>query len=111
MYCGCFFLCEFFMIKVDVFWVMVLVSVVFKGLVNEYFGDLEVVCDVYLCWFFFEWKKVDRIYMFFLVFLFWYIVLIGKVFGVVLFGKLEEVDVKGDEVELRIFCVFDKFGR
>lgn len=49
--------------------------------------------------------------MFFLVFFFCYIVLIGVVFGVVGLSKFEEIDIKGDFVELFIFWFFDKYGR
>lgn len=70
-------------------------SAVFKGPANEYFGDLEVACDAYLCRLFPEWKKVDRTYMFPPVFPFRYIAPTGKASGAVPLSKSEEVDVKG----------------
>ena len=82
-----------------------------KGPANEYFGDLEVACDAYLCRLFPEWKKADRTYMFPPVFPFRYIAPTGKASGAVPLSKSEKVDVKGDEAELRIFRALDKFGR
>ena len=82
-----------------------------KGPVNEYFGDLEAAGDAYLCRLFPEWKEADRTYMFPPVFPFRYIAPTGKASGAVPLSKSEEVDVKGDEAELRIFRALDKFGR
>ncbi|XP_068696005.1 uncharacterized protein [Montipora foliosa] len=82
-----------------------------KGPANEYFGDLEAAGDAYLCRLFPEWKEADRTYMFPPVFPFRYIAPTGKASGAVPLSKSEEVDVKGDEAELRIFRALDKFGR
>lgn len=82
-----------------------------KGPANEYFGDLEAAGDAYLCRLFPEWKTADRTYMFPPVFPFRYIAPTGKASGAVPLSKSEEVDVKGDEAELRIFRALDKFGR
>lgn len=84
---------------------------VVKGPANEYFGDLEAAGDAYLCRLFPEWKTADRTYMFPPVFPFRYIAPTGKASGAVPLSKSEEVDVKGDEAELRIFRALDKFGR
>lgn len=82
-----------------------------KGPANESLCDLEVACDAYLCRLFPEWKRTDRTYMFPPVFPFRYIAPTGEASGSVPLSKSEEVDVKGDDAELRIFRALDKFGR
>lgn len=82
-----------------------------KGPANEYFNDLEEACDAYLCGLFADWKITDRTYMFPPTFPFRYVAPTGVASGAVRLSKSEEVDVKGDEAELRIFRALDKFGR
>lgn len=82
-----------------------------KGPANEYFYDLEEACDAYLCGLFADWKITDRTYMFPPAFPFRYVAPTGVASGAVRLSKSEEVDVKGDEAELRIFRALDKFGR
>lgn len=82
-----------------------------KGPANEYFNDLEEACDAYLCGLFADWKITDRTYMFPPAFPFRYVAPTGVASGAVRLSKSEEVDVKGDEAELRIFRALDKFGR
>lgn len=82
-----------------------------KGPANEYFYDLEEACDAYLCRLFSDWKITDRTYMFPPTFPFRYTGPTGVASGAVRLSKSEEVDVKGDEAELRIFRALDKFGR
>ena len=82
-----------------------------KGPANEYFYDLEEACEAYLCRLFSDWKITDRTYMFPPAFPFRYIAPTGVASGAVRLSKSEEVDVKGDEAELRIFRALDKFGR
>lgn len=86
-------------------------SFIVEGPANESLCDLEVACDAYLCRLFPDWKRTDRTYMFPPAFPFRYIAPTGKASGAVPLSKSEEVDVKGDEAELRIFRALDKFGR
>lgn len=78
---------------------MVLKYVV-KGLVGKYFFNFEECCEEYFMGWWFDWKKNDWMYMFFLFFCCWYIFLIGDVFGVVECIKIEEGYMRGDFVEL-----------
>ena len=82
-----------------------------KDVVGKYFSDLENACESYLDRLWPDWKTSNKTFMFPPVFPFRYTGPTGLAAGAVRLSKSEEIDVKGDKAELKIFRSLDKFGR
>lgn len=86
-------------------------TAVVKGPSNEYFLHFEDACDAYVSRIFPDWKLIDKTFMFPPCFPCRYLAPTGQASGAVPLTKSEEVDLKGDIAELKIFRALDKFGR
>ena len=84
---------------------------VVKDSAGKYFCIFEEACEEYLNRLWPDWKTSDRTYMFPPAFPFRYIAPTGAASGAVGLSKSEELDIKGDSAELRIFRALDKYGR
>ena len=84
---------------------------VVKDSAGKYFCIFEEACEEYLNRLWPDWKTSDRTYMFPPAFPFRYIGPTGAASGAVGLSKSEELDIKGDSAELRIFRALDKYGR
>ena len=84
---------------------------VVKDSAGKYFCIFEEACEEYLNRLWPDWKTSDRTYMFPPAFPFRYIAPTGAASGAVGLSKSEELDIKGDSTELRIFRALDKYGR
>ena len=84
---------------------------VVKDSAGKYFCIFEEACEQYLNRLWPDWKTSDRTYMFPPAFPFRYIAPTGAASGAVGLSKSEELDIKGDSAELRIFRALDKYGR
>ena len=78
---------------------------------GEYCCIPEQACKEYFNRLWPDWKTSDRTYMFPPAFPFRYIAPTGAASGAVGLSKSEELDIKGDSAELRIFRALDKYGR
>ena len=84
---------------------------VVKDSAGKYFCIFEEACEEYLNRLWPDWKTSDRTYMFPPAFPFRYTAPTGAASGAVGLSKSEELDIKGDSAELRIFRALDKYGR
>ena len=84
---------------------------VVKDSAGKFFCIFEEACEEYLNRLWPDWKTSDRTYMFPPAFPFRYIAPTGAASGAVGLSKSEELDIKGDSAELRIFRALDKYGR
>ena len=84
---------------------------VVKDSAGKYFCIFEEACEEYLNRLWPDWKTSDRTYMFPPAFPFRYTAPTGEASGAVGLSKSEELDIKGDSAELRIFRALDKYGR
>ena len=87
------------------------IATVVKGPSNEYFQEFEDACDSYFTRLFPDWKSSDKTYMFPPCFPSRYLAPTGEASGAVPLTKSEEVDLKGDLAELKVFRTLDRFGR
>ena len=78
---------------------------------GEYCCILDQACKEYFNRLWPDWKTSDRTYMFPPAFPFRYTAPTGAASGAVGLSKSEELDIKGDSAELRIFRALDKYGR
>ena len=87
------------------------IATIIKGPSNEYFREFEDACDSYFTRLFPDWKSSDKTYMFPPCFPSRYLAPTGEASGAVPLTKSEEVDLKGDLAELKVFRTLDRFGR